>query len=147
MKFIFIRVYMYSMSQCVCVCECTLCTLTTEFSLPEWLVSHSPRCQLFVWFYFKNSVLCLFCVYSFIVSNTNIHTNKWIFFCLFVYFLSFFSLYLIVTSNKYHLYTNVMVSFPYIYNFFDFTFDFFSRFYVFRCVVDSSSTILTLNFV
>lgn len=56
-----------------------------------------------------------FTFYSFIVGNTNVHTNKWTsLFCLFICILSLclfpHSLYLIVTSNKYLKWIWMLVS-------------------------------------
>lgn len=100
--------YLYLMYvRCACIY-----TLTTRFTFvlkKNCLVSHSPRCQLFVWFLFQeNSYVRTF--YAFIVGNTNVHTNKWISFS-FVYFylclISFFPILstwswpVISTSNMY----------------------------------------------
>lgn len=111
MKFIFIRVCRINIYSICVRCAC-VCTLTTGFSfvLKYCLVSHSPRCQLFVWFLFQENfsisllrfIRLLLAIQMYTLINGSF-LFVYLFFISVVVVVFFHSFYLIVTSNKCHI--------------------------------------------
>lgn len=94
--------------------------------------------------YFENSVRLSFALYSFIVSNTNVHTLRFV--CLFVwlsFFMSILSTWSWPAISTIHMYVYECcfsaIRMPFVWHHLWFLFC------VFRCV-DTSSTVLTLTF-